>query len=166
MATLGPSLGSTLPPSTRDRPGQGEGRAMRMMQRFRRAKHATEAPPPAIASDSGTGLETVRHLADAAQTLGQEFGAARMPQDEALGSAAAPNRYIAGLVGARKAMVTRDELRRGIGAAQRATTVEARKAEAKERFRLLGQKLMRIEVTFLRRATADVERARLKVDEA
>jgi hypothetical protein len=88
-----------------------------------------------------------------------------MPQHQALGREAAPNRYIAGIVGARKAIVRQNELRRGVSAAQRAATTEARKAEAKERLLVLGQRLMRLEEKLLPPVQERVERCRTTVEE-
>ncbi|MEJ7783291.1 MAG: hypothetical protein WKF96_00720 [Solirubrobacteraceae bacterium] len=97
-----------------------------------------------LPSEGGTGFETPGRLSRTASNDGQDFGAARLPAETALGPDAAPNRFIRGSVGVRKGVITQNAARARVPAQQRARTVEARRAEAKERVAALRQRLMRL----------------------
>jgi hypothetical protein len=95
-----------------------------------------------LRGEAGTGYETPARLKRTAQIWGRDYGAARMAEDKSVGKGAAPNRWLTGAIGVRKGTLTQEHIRRSVALAQRAPMAEGRKAEAKERLRVLGQRLM------------------------
>lgn len=97
-----------------------------------------------VVGEPGTGCETPSRLKSAIRILGQDLGAARTREAKALGKDAGPIRFIVGLIGVRKGVLTQTFRRAEIALAQRVRTVGPRKAEAKQKVQVLGQRLMRL----------------------
>jgi hypothetical protein len=130
------------------------GRMGRKVPRGAIPDHAEEPQPDAwsefgghdqvLRGEAGTGYETPARLKRTAQIWGQDYGAARMAENKSLGEVAAPNRWLTGAVGVRKGTLRQEHIRRMIPFGQRVRMAEARKAEAKEKLHVLGQRLMRL----------------------
>jgi hypothetical protein len=80
----------------------------------------------------------------AARNFGQDLGAARTPETKALGRRAGPIRFIVGSVGVRKGVLIQKFRHAEVPLAQRASSAAARQAAAREKVRVLGQRLMRL----------------------
>lgn len=101
-------------------------------------------PRQEIRGESGFGGETPANWRAEVIEYGQEYGAARVDHVVALGPDAAPNQFVAGALGVRKGVAKEDSLRRGIDPAQRITSAPARKAKAKAKDSVIGQRLVRL----------------------
>lgn len=96
-----------------------------------------------FSTENGTWFVTPGRLSDTATRDGIDFGTVRMPAEHALGQRAAPNRFIAGCIGVRKAVAQRDAARQITPAAQRIASAPGRKAQATTRIEAIRQRLER-----------------------
>jgi hypothetical protein len=114
-----------------------------------------------LRGEAGTGYETPARLKRTAQIWGQDYGAARTAENKSVGKDAAPNRWLTGASGVRKGTLRQQHIRRMVQFGQRVRSAEGRKAEAREKLLVLGQRLMRLteQLPPLEEKVTELERA-------
>jgi hypothetical protein len=94
--------------------------------------------------EPSTGFETSGRLVERAQLDGEELGAARAPEDQAVGDGSGAKEYIAGASKARKGVLTAEALSERLQTAKRVATKPARLAANKVRRNCVEDRLKRL----------------------